>query len=256
MILTGEEYRASIRDGRAVWIDGERVDDVTTHPAFRPAVDARARIYDLAHEPATRDVMTYADEETGEPCAIGGKLPVSRDDWERKRRAVDTVMDDLRGVVTRVGDETVGRDVVAVRRPGRAQRGRPDLRREHPPPRAPHGPRRSLPRVGQHRPQGRPLEAPAGPGPRHAPARRAGDGHRHRGARRQVRDRRGLRQPGLRQADDRQLGRVASCPTTPSASSATSARPACASSAARASPAATRPRTTRCRTGPTRSTRS
>jgi 4-hydroxyphenylacetate 3-monooxygenase len=84
------------------------VDDVTAHPAFRPAVDARARIYDLAHERVTRDVMTYVDEETGEPCAIGGKLPVSRDDWERKRRAVDTVMDDLRGVVTRVGDETVG----------------------------------------------------------------------------------------------------------------------------------------------------
>ena len=52
MIRTGDEYRESLRDGREVWIDGEKVADVATHPAFKPIVDARARIYDMAHEPA------------------------------------------------------------------------------------------------------------------------------------------------------------------------------------------------------------
>ena len=33
--LTGTEYLESIRDGREIWIYGERVKDVTTHPAFR-----------------------------------------------------------------------------------------------------------------------------------------------------------------------------------------------------------------------------
>jgi len=108
MIRTGEEYRESIRDGREVWIDGERVTDVTTHPAFRPIVDVRARIYDLAHDQATRDVMSYVDEETGERCPTGSKLPRSVADWRAKRLAVDTVLDDLGGIVTRVGDETVG----------------------------------------------------------------------------------------------------------------------------------------------------
>jgi 4-hydroxyphenylacetate 3-monooxygenase len=108
MIRTGDEYRESIRDGREVWIDGERVHDVTEHPMFRPIVDARARIYDLAHEEATRDVMSYADPDTGERHAVGLKPPVTREDWEAKRRAVDCVMDDLGGIVIRVGDETVG----------------------------------------------------------------------------------------------------------------------------------------------------
>jgi len=108
MIRTGDEYRESIRDGRAVLIDGERVDDVTVHPAFKPAVDARARIYDLAHEAETRDALTYVDAASGETCAIGGKLPLDAADWHAKKRAVDLLMDDLRGVVTRVGDETVG----------------------------------------------------------------------------------------------------------------------------------------------------
>jgi 4-hydroxyphenylacetate 3-monooxygenase len=108
MIRTGDEYRESIRDGREVWIDGERAKDVTTHPMFKPMVDVRARIYDLAHEAATRDAMTYVDPDTGERNAIGSKLPFSREDWHAKRRAVETVLDDVGGVVTRVGDETVG----------------------------------------------------------------------------------------------------------------------------------------------------
>ena len=38
---TGEEYRAGLRDGREIWIDGERVADVTAHPAFKPIVELR-----------------------------------------------------------------------------------------------------------------------------------------------------------------------------------------------------------------------
>ncbi|MGI8475390.1 MAG: 4-hydroxyphenylacetate 3-hydroxylase family protein [Thermomicrobiales bacterium] len=108
MIRTGDEYRDSIRDGREVWMNGERVRDVTTHPAFKPIVDIRARIYDMAHEAATRDAMTYIDEGTGERGAIALKLPKTQQDWHDKRKAVDTVMNDIGGVVTRVGDETIG----------------------------------------------------------------------------------------------------------------------------------------------------
>jgi alkanesulfonate monooxygenase SsuD/methylene tetrahydromethanopterin reductase-like flavin-dependent oxidoreductase (luciferase family) len=35
--LTGEEYLESLRDGRQVYLYGERVKDVTQHPAFRNA---------------------------------------------------------------------------------------------------------------------------------------------------------------------------------------------------------------------------
>jgi 4-hydroxyphenylacetate 3-monooxygenase len=108
MIRTGDEYRASIQDGREVWMNGERIADVTTHPAFKPAVDARALIYDLQHRPECQETMTYVDEGTGERCAVALKLPKTRQDWRDKRRAVDAVMDAVRGVVTRVGDETIG----------------------------------------------------------------------------------------------------------------------------------------------------
>jgi 4-hydroxyphenylacetate 3-monooxygenase len=107
MIRTGQQYRDSIRDGRQVWINGQRVNDVTTHPMFKPIVDIRARIYDMAHEAQHASIMTYADD-TGAACAVGTKLPLTQDDWAAKRAAVDAVLDEVGGIVTRVGDETVG----------------------------------------------------------------------------------------------------------------------------------------------------
>ena len=106
MIRTGEEYRNSIQDDREVWINGEKVKDLANHPAFKPVVDIRARIYDMQHEAQTRDAVTY--EENGEKFAIGLKLPYEKKDWEDKRKAVDMVMQDIGGVVTRMGDETIG----------------------------------------------------------------------------------------------------------------------------------------------------
>lgn len=41
-------------------------------------------------------------------CSVGARLPVTQQDWHDKRAAVDAVMDEVGGVVTRVGDETVG----------------------------------------------------------------------------------------------------------------------------------------------------
>src|SRR5579884_1218734 len=57
--MTGERYIESLRDGREVWIDGERVADVTTHPAFKDFVHELARVYDLQHTPEYRDQMTF-----------------------------------------------------------------------------------------------------------------------------------------------------------------------------------------------------
>ena len=48
--MTGDEYLAELRDGREVYIYGERVKDVTTHPAFRNTARMIARLYDALHD--------------------------------------------------------------------------------------------------------------------------------------------------------------------------------------------------------------
>jgi 4-hydroxyphenylacetate 3-monooxygenase len=62
--FTGDEYLESLRDGREIWIYGERVKDVTTHPAFRNTVRMIARLYDALHDPARKDILT-APTDTG-----------------------------------------------------------------------------------------------------------------------------------------------------------------------------------------------
>src|SRR5213075_1268902 len=56
--FTGEEYLESLRDGREIWIYGERVKDVTTHPAFRNTARMLARLYDALHDPKRKDILT------------------------------------------------------------------------------------------------------------------------------------------------------------------------------------------------------
>ncbi|HEX5998017.1 MAG TPA: 4-hydroxyphenylacetate 3-hydroxylase N-terminal domain-containing protein [Hyphomicrobiaceae bacterium] len=56
--FTGEEYLASLRDGREVYINGERIADVTAHPSMRNSVRSLARLYDALHDPARKDRLT------------------------------------------------------------------------------------------------------------------------------------------------------------------------------------------------------
>jgi 4-hydroxyphenylacetate 3-monooxygenase len=106
MIRTGADYRDGLRDDREIWIDGERVTDVTRHAAFRPIVDIKARMYDMAHEAQFQDRLTYVDGNKRN--TIFYKPPRETKDWDDKRDAVDAVLQDIGGVVTRVGDETIG----------------------------------------------------------------------------------------------------------------------------------------------------
>ncbi|MGN6142724.1 MAG: 4-hydroxyphenylacetate 3-hydroxylase N-terminal domain-containing protein, partial [Mesorhizobium sp.] len=56
--FTGAEYLESLRDGREVYINGERIADVTAHPAMRNSARSLARLYDALHDPAQQGVLT------------------------------------------------------------------------------------------------------------------------------------------------------------------------------------------------------
>ncbi|MDA0647614.1 MULTISPECIES: 4-hydroxyphenylacetate 3-hydroxylase N-terminal domain-containing protein [Nonomuraea] len=86
MLKTGDEYRASLRDGRVVLAsDGSRVSDVTTHPQFRDAVDTVAALYDMQHRPGTAEIATYQDEGTGKPASRAWQVPRTKDDLVARR---------------------------------------------------------------------------------------------------------------------------------------------------------------------------
>ena len=84
--MTGARFIESLKDGRQVWLDGEEVPDVTTHPAFTGIVHELARIYDLQHTAEYREQMTFVSDETGNPCSVSWMLPRSNEDLKIKRR--------------------------------------------------------------------------------------------------------------------------------------------------------------------------
>src|SRR4051812_23371574 len=61
MLKTGAEHLRQLRDGRVVYIGSEKVEDVTTHPAFRNAARSIAALYDMK---AANPEFSY--EEGGE----------------------------------------------------------------------------------------------------------------------------------------------------------------------------------------------
>ncbi|MEC9468732.1 MAG: 4-hydroxyphenylacetate 3-hydroxylase N-terminal domain-containing protein, partial [Pseudomonadota bacterium] len=48
--MTGAEFIDSLQDQRCVYFNGERVTDLTGHPAFRNSVRSLARLYDALHQ--------------------------------------------------------------------------------------------------------------------------------------------------------------------------------------------------------------
>ncbi|MDL4820243.1 4-hydroxyphenylacetate 3-hydroxylase family protein [Actinomadura opuntiae] len=87
--LTGEEYVESLRDGREVYLYGDRVKDPTRHPAFRNPVAMTARLYDALHDPARRDVLTCpTDTGSGGYTHPFFTTPRSADDLVAAQRAI------------------------------------------------------------------------------------------------------------------------------------------------------------------------
>ncbi|WP_046178126.1 4-hydroxyphenylacetate 3-hydroxylase N-terminal domain-containing protein [Domibacillus tundrae] len=85
-LMTGEQYKESLRDGRRV-IDaqGNKIADVTTHPALKRGIDNLAKIYDSQFDPETRDITTFVSPEDGKRYSTGWLVPKTKEDLKRRR---------------------------------------------------------------------------------------------------------------------------------------------------------------------------
>jgi 4-hydroxyphenylacetate 3-monooxygenase len=107
-LRTGAEYLRSLNDGRAVYVDGERVKDVTTHPAFRQAARSAARLFDVAAHPSMRERMTYTSPSSGKPVLRAYQIPRSHADLTAKRLASETWSEGTFGMIGRTPDHVAG----------------------------------------------------------------------------------------------------------------------------------------------------
>ena len=103
---TGAEYLQGLRDHpREVWIHGERVlGDITEHPAFHNITRSIAALYDMQHDPALRDDMTYVSPTSGERVGLSFIQPKTRDDLQRRTAMMKHWSDYSGGMIGRSPD--------------------------------------------------------------------------------------------------------------------------------------------------------
>src|SRR4051812_24564929 len=105
---TGADYLKSLRDGRQVFVEGDRVADVTAHPAFREAARSIARLYDIAAAPENRERMTFASPKTGEPVLRAYQIPRQHADLRARRLFSETWAEATFGLMGRTPDHVAG----------------------------------------------------------------------------------------------------------------------------------------------------
>ncbi|ANS32598.1 FADH(2)-dependent monooxygenase TftD (plasmid) [Rhodococcus opacus] len=81
---TGKQYLESLQDGRQVYVGGELIDDVTTHPKTSGYAKAIAEYYDLHLAPEHQDVLTFVDDD-GVRKSMHWFLPRTKADAARRR---------------------------------------------------------------------------------------------------------------------------------------------------------------------------
>ncbi|BCW88849.1 4-hydroxybutyryl-CoA dehydratase/vinylacetyl-CoA-Delta-isomerase [Alphaproteobacteria bacterium SO-S41] len=86
-LKTQEEYIASLRDGRETYWDGERIEDITTHPRFRVPIAVAARDY-AATEGGRNAVHAYRTE-AGEAAHRVFQIPRTEDDLNARVAMMD-----------------------------------------------------------------------------------------------------------------------------------------------------------------------
>jgi 4-hydroxyphenylacetate 3-monooxygenase len=102
MLRSGKEHLESLRDGRVVYVGSQKIDDVTTHPAFRNAAATVAAIYDMKADPGNRADLTY--EEDGGRHSVYFLRARSRDDLQRRMIGHKRIADFTYGMFGRSPD--------------------------------------------------------------------------------------------------------------------------------------------------------
>lgn len=82
MSRDGNDYIRSLRDGRSVYINGERVTDHVDHPAFRNAIRSVAALYD--HQAANPELMTFKSPGNGRRVSFAWQLPTTPELLKRR----------------------------------------------------------------------------------------------------------------------------------------------------------------------------
>ena len=87
-LRTVAQYVESLRDGRSVYLQGEKIDDVTTHPNTQITVQHCSNVFSLPENPEYRDL--FVAEAGGEPISRYYDFPKDAAGLRRRNQLIET----------------------------------------------------------------------------------------------------------------------------------------------------------------------
>ncbi len=90
MIKTGSQHISQLQDGREVFLNGEIIEDVTSHKAYRNIVASVGRLYDFQSAPENVEHMTFEIPGRKERANRIWQLPANYDELVTRRRALES----------------------------------------------------------------------------------------------------------------------------------------------------------------------
>src|SRR3954452_23932514 len=89
-LRTADEYREGLVDGRKIFYRGQQVPNVNEVPALAIGVDHAAHDFDMAADPAFRDLAVAVDPDTGDEHSAYYSIPRNADDLLHRMNLIAT----------------------------------------------------------------------------------------------------------------------------------------------------------------------
>lgn len=104
MVKSGRDHLRSLQDGRAVYINAEKVADVTEHSAFRNSIASACGLYDFQSAPENVERMTFVSPTSGARVNRLWELPRTRRELVDRRGALEAWAEATCGMIGRSPD--------------------------------------------------------------------------------------------------------------------------------------------------------
>ena len=103
-VTNAKKYLASLQDDREIYIDGERIKDVTKDYRFIGAAETMAELLQMQHDPVLSDTLTYSSPSSGDKVGMSHIQPRSIKDVKARGDAMKVWMDATCGMLGRSPD--------------------------------------------------------------------------------------------------------------------------------------------------------
>ena len=102
-VRTGSQFLEGLRKTkREIWVDGEKIEDVTAHPKLRGGAESLAAIFDRQHDYA--DECQFTHPQNGQPTNVSHMIPRSREELRHRHAGLVRLSEGSMGIMGRTPD--------------------------------------------------------------------------------------------------------------------------------------------------------